>query len=118
MILELFAGIEHISELRLQSLRIVPHGAKQVDEQAVEVVVDLKVPTGQLMEQHPGSSAEHLDVAFVEKRETAQDLVPQCFLSPYPGDKAVHGDFLSAKLSSDRSSPCTAALAPAIHASS
>ena len=83
LILELFAGVEHISELRLHPLWIIPHGAEQIDEQAIEVVVDLKVPTGQLMEQHPGSPAEHLDVAFVENWETAQDLVPQRFF-PLP----------------------------------
>ncbi len=87
--LEIRAGVEAVGKRRHQLLRLLPHTAVEVHQQTVEVVVDLKIVAGQLMKQHPATSAEHLNVPLIIEREKGDDQLPQRFLAADPGHEAV-----------------------------
>ena len=121
--LEVLSGVEDIPQGVNQLLMPVPHAAVQVGEEAVEVIVDLKIPAGLLMEQHPAPAPEDLDVTLVVQRKPPHDLLPQRLLSAHPAHKAVHGlaslpsemrSWAVSNFSSDLFSPRMAAEMPLI----
>ena len=88
---EVLPRVQHIPQRLHQLLRLVPHTAVQVDQQAVEVIVDLEVVAGRLVEQYPPPAAEHLDVPLIVEGEQPDDQLPQGFLAPDPGHETVQG---------------------------
>ena len=83
--------VEYIPQSLHQFLRFVPHTAVQVDQQAVEVIVDLKVVAGRLVEQYPAPAAEHLNVPLIVEGEQPDDQLPQGLLASNPGHETVQG---------------------------
>jgi len=83
------AGVETIGKHRHQLLRFISHTAVEVHQQAVEVVIDLKIVAGLLMEQHPSAPAEHFNVPLIIERKQGDDQLPQGFLASDPGHEAV-----------------------------
>lgn len=119
--LEIRAGIETIGKGRHQLLRFFPHAAVEVDQQAVEVIVDLKIVAGLLMEQHPAASAEYLNVPLIIEGKQGDDQLPQGFLPADPGHEAVQKSsppssgrrsWVSSKAARERRRPVMAALIP------
>jgi len=122
--LKIRAGIETVGKGRHQLLRLLPHTAVEVDQQAVEVVVDLKIVAGLLMKQHPAAPAEHFDVPLIIEGKQGDDQLPQGFLAADPGHEAVQGSSppfssgrhscVSSKAARERRRPVMAALIPLI----
>lgn len=96
--------VEDIFQRRSQFLRLFPDTAVQVHQQAVEVVVYLKIIPAGLMEQHPAASAKHLHITVIEERKTLDHFLPQYLLPPDPADKAVQASSPPAAVSPNRSS--------------
>ena len=88
---EVLTGIKDIPQGVDQLLMPVSDAAIQIGEEAVEVVVDLKIPAGGLVEQHPAAAPEHLDVSLIGQREPSHDLLPQRLFAPHPAHEAVQG---------------------------
>ena len=86
---KVLAGVEAVTQGVRQRLRLLPHTAEEVHQQAVEVVVDLEIVAGGLVEQHPAAPAEYLDVPLVVEGEQGDDQLPQRLLAPDPAHKAV-----------------------------
>jgi len=119
--LKIRAGVETVGKGRHQLLRFFPHAAVEIDQQSVEVVVDLKIVAGQLMEKHPAASAEHLNVPLIIQGEKRDDQLPQRFLAADPGHEAVQDSSppssgsricVSSKAARERRRPVMAALIP------
>ena len=89
---EVLSGIEDIFQGVDQQIRLVPHTAVQVGEEAVVVVVDLEVVAGGFMEQHPAAAPKHLHIPLIEQRESFNHLLPQGFLPAHPAHEAVQGE--------------------------
>ena len=87
--LEIRAGVKAVSKSCHQLLRPLPHTAVEINQKAVEVVVDLKIIAGMLMKQNPAATAEHLNVPLIVEREKRDDQLPQGFLAADPRHKAV-----------------------------
>ena len=104
---EVFPCVENVFQRSHQFLRLLPDAAVQVHQQAVEVVVDLKIVLPWLVEQHPAASAKHFHVALIEEREALDYLLPQRLLPPDPADEAVQepSPILSPNRSSDPRRP-------------
>ena len=110
---EVLSGIEDIFQGVDQQIRLVPHTAVQVGKEAVEVVVDLEVVAGSLMEQHPAAASEHFHIPLIEQRESLNHFLPEGFLPAHPAHKTVQGGSPpSPKLSRDCSNPRIAASRP------
>ena len=88
---EVLTGIEDIPQGVDQLLMPVPDAAVQVGEEAVEVVVDLKIPAGGLVEQHPAAAPEHLNVPLIGQREPLNNFLTQRLFAPHPAHEAVQG---------------------------
>ena len=88
---KVLTGIENIFQGVHQQIRLVPDTAVQVGKKAVEVVVDLKIPAGGLVEQHPAAAPEDLNVTFIVQREPLHHLLPQRLFAADPAHEAVQG---------------------------
>lgn len=87
--LEIRTGVQAIGKCRHQLLRLFPHTAVEVHQQAVEVVVNLEIVAGLLVKQHPAAPAEHLNVPLIIEGKQGDDQLPQGFLAADPGHEAV-----------------------------
>lgn len=56
-ILKIKSGIEKKPKLIPELIRLLPHTAVKIDEVSVEIVEDLKIISGRLVEQNPSGSA-------------------------------------------------------------
>ena len=83
--------VEHIPQGRHQLLRFLPDAAVQVDQQAVEIVINFEIISGRLVEEDPASTTEHLDVPLIIDREQSNDEFPQRLLAADPGHETVQG---------------------------
>lgn len=83
-------GVESVPQLVAQFVRVIPDAAVEVRQIWVEIVVDLEVFSGSLMKEDPAATAEYLDVSRVLSGKSDYDLIPESFLSAYPGHKTVH----------------------------
>ena len=88
-ILKIKSGIEKKPKLIPELIRLLPHTAVKIDEVSVEIVEDLKIISGRLVEQYPSGSAEHFNISLVFQGKAGEDFVPQSFLSAHPCHKAV-----------------------------
>ena len=114
-IFKIRTGIEDIAQGGDEQVRLVPDDPKQVRQQAVEVVVDLEVAPGRLVEEDPAPAAKHLDVALVVQRKALDYCIPQGPFAADPAHEAVQGASppgCSPKFSSAASRPSTACSRP------
>ena len=85
---KVLAGVEDIAEFCHQFLRFFPDTAVQVDQKTVEIVVDLEIIAGRLMEEDPAASAEYLDIPLIVDWEQGDDEFTQCFFAADPAHEA------------------------------
>ena len=114
-ILKIRAGIEDIAQCGDEQVRLVPDNPEQFRQQAVEVVVDLEVAPGGLVEEDPASAAKDFDIALVVQRKALDYCIPQGPFAADPAHEAVQGASppgCSPKLSSAASRPSTACSSP------
>ena len=88
---EVRAGVQDVLQSGDEQIRLVPDAAKQVGQEDVEVVVDLKILPGRLMEQHPAPASEHFNKPVIIQWKPAQHRIPQKLLSSDPAHEAVQG---------------------------
>ncbi len=121
--LKIRAGVQTVGKGCHQFLRFFPHTAVEVDQQAVEVIVDLEIVAGLFMEQHPAASAEHLNIPLIIEGKQGENQRPQRFLAADPGHEAVQESSppssgrricVSSKAARERRRPVMAALIPAM----
>src|SRR5699024_4613113 len=89
---EVLSGIEDIFQSVDQQIRLVPHTAVQIGEEAVVVVVDLEVVAGGFMKQHPAATAEHLHIPLIEQGKSLHYFLPESFLPAHPAHKTIQGE--------------------------
>ena len=115
--------VQYVPQGAHEQVRLLPHTAVQIGQQAVEVVIDLKVVAGILMEQHPASSAEDLNIPLIVEGKPPDHLLPERLLAAHPAHKAVQEPsppssgrrvWAVSNTSSDRVSPRIAAAMPPI----
>ena len=82
--IKILTGIEDVSQLVFQLIRLVPDTAVQVCKISVKIVVYLKIHTGRLMEQHPACTYENLDIPFIVRRKASKHVVPESFFPSHP----------------------------------
>ena len=75
--LKVLTGIENISQLVFQPVRVIPDTAIQIYKIAVEIVVTLKVVTRRLVEQYSACTTEDLDISFIIRRESCKNRITQ-----------------------------------------
>ena len=86
---KVLAGVEDIAEFCHQFLRFFPDTAVQVDQKTVEIVVDLEIIAGRLIEEDPAASAEDLDIPLIVDWEQGDDEFTQCFFAADPAHEAI-----------------------------
>jgi hypothetical protein len=88
-ILKIQPGVQHELQLGFQFIGVFSNAAIQIDQIAVEVVVDLKILSGVLMKQNPSTTSKYLNVAFIIQREPRDDFVPEGFFAADPGHETI-----------------------------
>ena len=88
-VLKIQSGIENVAQFLLEFGRMLPNTPVEIHQVPIEIVVDLKISTGVLMEQNPTATAKHLNVSLIIHGKAGDDLISKCFLSAHPGHKTI-----------------------------